>query len=354
MFGPSVPSAGPLDARICILAEAPGTEESSRGIPLVGPSGHELRRQLNIVGVNLDDCLKINVFSRQPGDNNLALYGVPKGAGGLEALGPLSLNPITFLHPDHLHELHRVYGEIAEAAPNVLIALGNTATWALGLGQGIASLRGSIHTADIPGLGRPLKVLPTYHPAAVLRQWDLRSIVLTDLEKAYAESFSPEFCFDNSELWINPTLEDIREFDDLHMVRASICACDIETKRGQITCLSFAPTVGYSLVIPFWIEGASPNYWATVEEEAEAWGYVRRWLERPDLTLVFQNGTYDAQYLQRHATIRGMTEDTMLMSHSLWSELPKGLGHLGASFANVPSWKQMRRFTREEALKRDD
>lgn len=355
MFGPSVPSHGPLDARIMILAEAPGTEESNALKPLIGPSGYELRRQLSIIGVNLDDCRKCNVFSRQPSGNNLALYTVPKDdPRAFHDLGYLTANPLGYMELSHRHELERLYAEVAAVQPHVLIALGNTACWALGLGQGIAALRGSIHTADIPGLGRPLKVLPTYHPAAVLRQWDLRSIVITDLEKAYSESHSPHFAFDNSELWINPTLEDLVEFDNLYMAHASICAADIETKRGQITCLSFAPSVDVSLVIPFWIEGVVPNYWPDAASEAVAWSFVRKWMERPDLVKVFQNGLYDLQYLQRHCTPRACTEDTMLMSHSLWSELPKGLGHLGASFANVPSWKRMRTFAKEEQLKRDD
>jgi DNA polymerase I-like protein with 3'-5' exonuclease and polymerase domains len=205
----------------------------------------------------------------------------------------------------------------------------------------------------VPGLCRPVKVLPTYHPAAVLRQWDTRVIAIADLEKAHVESRSPDFSFDNSELWLAPTLQDLLDFDHHHMAHATICAADIETKRGQITCLSFAPTVEVSLVIPFWVEGPNPNYWPDAESEATAWSFVRKWMEREDLTKVFQNGLYDLQYLSRHCNPRACTEDTMLQHHSLYSELRKGLGFLGSVYANTPAWKFMRTWKNEE-LKRDD
>lgn len=352
-FGPTVPSSGPRRSNILILGEAPGSEETERGKPFVGPSGHELRRMLRTLGIDMETCLVTNTFSRQPANNNIALYGAPGRSDCLRHLGPLTVNPITYLDPAHAHELDRLYAEIATCRPNVIVALGNTACWALGLGQGIGALRGSIHTAQVPGMDRAVKVLPTYHPAAVLRQWDQRTIALADLEKAHVESHSPEFSYDNTELWLSPTLDDIQEFDAIHMATARVCAADIETKRGQITCLSFAPSVSVSLVIPFWIEGPEPSYW-TPSEEAVAWRYVQRWMERADLIKVFQNGLFDLQYLSAYCNPRSCTADTMLMHHSLFSELRKGLGFLGSVYANYPSWKFMRTFKVEEQLKRDD
>lgn len=354
MFSAPVPSSGPTPAKILILAEAPGEREVEAGQPLVGPSGWELRRMLATIGANLDDCRKVNVFSRRPDDNNLSLFGVPDGSEEARSLGPLTRNPILFVNDKWLPEVARVHREIATCNPNVVIALGNTACWALGLGIGINNLRGSLYTVSIPGLSRPLKVLPTFHPAAVLRNWSERVIALADLEKAYVEARTPEATFDNTELWLQPSLDDLRRFDVDHMRAATVCATDVETKRGQITCVSFCPTPSVSLAIPFWVEGQQPHYWSSVEDEVAAWGYVRRWVERPDLTKVMQNGLYDLQYFLRHGiSPRACTEDTMLAHHSLYSELRKGLGFLGSIYCNVPSWKKMRTFRKEEDLKRD-
>lgn len=353
-FGPIVPSAGPIPARIVVLAEAPGDVESAKGVPLVGPSGYELRRMLNTIGVELNDTRRINVFSRQPTDNNLHLYGATEPDRAFRDLGPLASNPLTYMDAQHCGELARVRSEISACNPNVIIALGNTATWALGLGLGIGALRGSVHTTNING--RTIKVVPTYHPASVLRQWDQRVIALADLAKAERESHYPELRFDNTELWLNPTLDDLEEFDRVHMQSASRCACDIETKRGQIDFICFTPEpADVSISIPFWVAGLQPNYWPTPRDECAAWRYVHRWMEREDLVKVFQNGMFDLSHIpQTGCTPRNCSEDTMLQSHSLYSELQKGLGFLGSIHTNVPSWKKMIHVKNEDLLKRDD
>lgn len=354
-FGPIVPSAGPLNAKIFVLAEAPGEHESQRGVPRVGPSGHELRRMLATIGVSLDACYKANVFSRQPAGSNLHLFTVTRDdPRACIARGPLTSAPLGYCNVEFEPELHRLYAELEVVRPNIILALGNTACWALGLGTGINGLRGAVHTTQVNG--RVVKVLPTYHPASILRQWDQRVVALADLAKAERESHYPELRFDNTELWLNPTLEDLEEFDREHMTPATRCACDIETKRGQMDFICFTPSpADVSLSIPFWINGPQPNYWATVEEELTAWGYVRKWMERPDLIKVFQNGMYDLAYIPTVGiTPRGCSEDTMLQAHSLHSELQKGLGFLGTVHCNTPSWKSMIHHRHDELVKAGD
>ena len=242
-FGPPVPSSGPLSAKIALIGEAPGDEESIRLRPFVGPSGQELRRMLRTVGVNMEDCYVTNVFSCQPSGNNLSLYGDGDRSGLGGTLGPLTSNPTTFVSDEHYHHITRLHAESPPCSPNITILLGNTAMWACGLGQGIKALRGSLSTVILPGMVRPLKVLPTYHPAAVLRDYSLRIIAISDLQKAVNESTSPATTVRHHELWLAPSLGDLREFDNRYMAQSAICAVDIETKRGQITCVSFAPAL---------------------------------------------------------------------------------------------------------------
>jgi len=353
MFSQPVPSHGPTNARILLLAEAPGEREVERGQPLVGPSGHELRRMLNTVGVDLNDCRKVNVFSYRPlAGNDISRFGVAPGhPDGDVSLGPLTNNPRSFMDRRHRMEVERCHKELVDCRPHIVVALGNTATWALGLGTGINALRGSLQS------WRGIKVLPTYHPAAVLRQWDLRPVAIADLAKAERESHSPDLHYDNTTLWLMPTLDELREFDEQYMSHTTRCAADIEIKRGQIDCISFAPTPEVSLSIPFWTERADglwESYWPTLKEELVAWGYVRKWLEDPHIAKVFQNGLFDLQHLQPYCSPRNCTEDTMLMSHSLWSEMSKGLGFLGSIHANYPAWKSLRTYKKEDDWKRDD
>lgn len=372
-LGPIVYPFGPSPNRLMLIGEAPGRDESRERIPFVGPSGRELRRMLATIGVRLDEVYRTNVFNQQPPGNELHLgYGVPRDHPmACQEIGPLTTKPTTYLHRNHLSQLERLRGEILACAPNVIVALGGTATWALGLGGGISNLRGSVHLFEEGG--RRFKVLPTFHPAAVLREWPLRVTALADLEKAVRESATAALTFDNTELWLRPTLDDLREFGERYMENATECAVDVETRRGQISCISFAPTVDHALVIPFWVDqgraevgngggvggdtgGPSPHYWPTQIEEKKAWQWVRGVVESPTITKVTQNGIYDQTYFRNpHGmTPRGFREDTMLLHHSLFSELRKGLGYLGSIYASVPSWKNLRTYRKEEQLKRDD
>lgn len=346
-FGPVVPSVGPPNARIFILGDHPHETTLFNG-------EYELRRMLTTIGVNLHDCYRSTVFSRQPAGGAVQLFGLPNAPPETRSLGPLTRNPITYLDPDWLPELDRLRAELLSVSPNVVIALGPVACWALLQQSSLTELRGTIHVSNFLPT-RELKVLPTYHPSAVLRQWDTRVIALADLEKAHSESHSPKFQYDNTELWLQPTLADLYDFGDNHLHPATICATDVETKRGQITCVSFAPNPQISLTVPFWQDGSEPNYWPTDADEAEAWKWVAHWIEKPGLVKVLQNGTFDFQYFARHGMVpQNFREDTMLAHHSLYSEMRKGLGFLGSIYANVPSWKFMRTYKVEEQLKRDD
>lgn len=311
---------------------------------------------LRTLGMDLDSIYKTNVFCRQPPDNDIAVgYGVDKAAASeaSKALGPLTLNPTTYIADEHLPELDRLREEIRACNPNVILALGNTACWAL-LGQsGINNLRGVVHVSHFLGQDQPVKVLPTYHPAAVLRQWEWRVVAIADIEKARTEADSPQFRYDNSELWLNPTIEDLWDFEQRYLLSAKEIAFDVETKRGQITCLSLSPDPSISLAIPFWLEGSNPHYWSA-KDEIFVWKWVKRWMES-DVPKVMQNGMYDIQYCRAHGiTPRNFLHDTMLMHHSLYSEMRKSLGFLGSIYCNVPSWKFMRTYKREEVVKKDD
>ena len=354
-----------------VIGEAPGREETERGRPFIGPSGRELRRMLATIGIRLDEVYTTNVFNQQPPGNELHLgYGVPRDHPfACLDFGPLTKQPTTYLHATHVAQIKRLYSEILACAPNVIIALGGTATWALGMGGGISNLRGAVHLFEEGG--KRTKVLPTFHPAAVLREWPLRVTALADLEKAVRESTSPGVLFDNTELWLRPTLDDLGDFGVRYMEAATECAVDVETRRGQISCVSFAPDVDHAIVIPFWVEpgGAagvegcepggdvgSPHYWETQHEERKAWRWVQRWVEDPALTKVTQNGIFDMTYFRNpHGmTPRGFREDTMLQHHSLFPELRKGLGYLGSIYCSVPQWKNLRTYKQEELLKRED
>ena len=122
-----------------------------------------------------------NVFNAKPEGNDITTFFTNRKEGDT-TLPPLKAGK--FLRPELRSHVEALWQKVLDVNPNLVVAFGNTACWAL-LGQAkISVLRGTVLRSE----RLAVKVLPTYHPAAVLRQWNLRPIVLTDLEKANREA----------------------------------------------------------------------------------------------------------------------------------------------------------------------
>jgi uracil-DNA glycosylase len=336
-------STGPKNAKLAIVGEAWGEEEDKLGMPFVGQAGRELTNLLSEAKINRHECFITNVFNIRPFDNKIdSLCGKKADVTNtLPALGQAK-----YILDIHLHHLERLFWQLREVRPNLVLALGNTACWALLQSQKISALRGTVTTSVVLP---QQKVLPTYHPAAILRNWSLRPITLTDLFKAKRQLEFPEIRRPERFIWINPTLEEIKAWA---LQDHQILSVDIETKNGQITCIGFARSTSDALVIPFWNKTtADQSYWTSLSEELAAWYWVRYLLEHPAPKL-FQNGLYDLQYILRMGfRPNNVLEDTMLLHHALFPELPKGLGFMGSVYTDETSWKLMRQ---EKELEKQD
>jgi uracil-DNA glycosylase len=348
LYNPCIKSVGPKNARVMAIGEAPGEQEEYSGIPFFGPAGQEFDRLLEEAGFKRSELYLTNVLRTRPPFNKMEAVCVKKkDLPGSYSLPPLSQGK--YLHPDLVPELDRLRSEIDEVKPWLILSLGNTALWGV-LGQtGISRLRGTIQ----PGPGG-CKVLPTYHPSAVLRQWDLRPIVSTDFCKARAESLFPEIRRPRRELLINPTLDELRAAYNRGAQEAKILATDVETKRGQITCCSFSWRKDFGVVIPFVdLRQSDRSFWRSLGEECQAWLLVQEFLALP-VPKLFQNGLYDIQYYRKHGLhIENPLHDTMLLHHSMYPEMLKGLGFLGSVYTNEASWKLLRQRSDDE-LKREE
>jgi len=328
---------------IVIVGEAWGREEEIAQAPFVGTSGKLLTRLLRDAGINREHCWLTNVINRHPmgddfdefcGTEAQALAGYPAHHG------------TKYVHRKYSPELDRLSRELSLHKPNICILLGNTAMWALLGKSGIAKWRGSVDVSTHTRSG--IKCLPTYHPAAVSREHSLRATVIMDLQKAERQSHFSEIRWPKRELWIEPSLGDLHEFEQRYIRDSTILAVDIETAGSQVTTVGFAPAKDVALVIPFYdprTKGRS--YWDTPDDERRAWQFVKRILQRDTIRKVFQNGLYDIAFLYRSVGIKvkGATEDTMLLHHSLQPESLKGLGYLGSIYTDERAWKHMRTST---------
>ena len=333
---------------IAIVGEAWGVEELKARTPFVGYSGRYLTTLLRDAGINRRECLLTNVFQLHPAGNDLDELCGPKAVG---VSGYPALHGSKYVREEYAPELKRLADELVEADPNVVIALGNTALWAMLGKTGISKFRGvtdiSTHTAT------GFKVLPTYHPMAVLRQISLRPTVVLDLAKALRESEYPELRRPHREIFLPETIEDLYDYRARYL--NGRVSCDIETIGRHITCFGVGPDGRSALVIPFFdSRKKGRSYWPDSDSEEQAWKFVKDICEDQTLKKVFQNGMYDIAFLYRSVGIRvlGAEHDTMLLHHALQPESLKSLGFLGSIYTDEGAWKQMR--DKVTTIKRDE
>jgi uracil-DNA glycosylase len=335
--------------KIALIGEAWGEAEERERVPFVGAAGFELNRMLDEAGIRRADCFLTNVFNLRPRPtNDISNLCVPK-AQDRSGLPPLSSGK--YIAAEFLGELTRLQRELLDVKPNIVVAFGGTASWALLHNGAISKIRGGIAASVSPP---GLKVLPTYHPASIFKgNWEHRPLIVMDLMKAKRESEFPDIRLPKRTVYIEPTLEDLEWFYDTHLHTAKNISVDIETGQDQITCIGFAPRVDISLVVPFVDLRRGGSYWPDFQSESRAWNFVRRVLSSP-IPKLFQNGLFDLHFLWRRHGIatRNAAEDTMLLHHALHPESEKGLGFLGSVYTNEASWKLMRGKT--ETIKRDE
>lgn len=332
--------------QVVIVGEAWGEREELAGKPFVGPAGHLLDAFLNAAGIVRRDLYLTNVFNLRPPGNRIPALCGPK-AEGIPDMPAIDTGK--YVRVEYADELNRLYREIKALNPNVVVALGGTACWALLKDRRIKRLRGS-PTIGVTGH----KVLPTYHPAAVLREMKLRPIVFSDFGKIVRESAYPEIRRPKREFWLEPTLADLAAFEPF-IRRAKKLSVDIETWNRQITCIGFAPDESRAIVIPFiWHGRPAGNYWPTLSDELFAWHYVKKWLNF-GIPLVGQNFHYDLNYLWTKYGIAphgAEVHDTMLLHHAMQPEMEKSLAFLSSIYTTEPQHKFMR--TDIKTLKKED
>lgn len=344
----------PLDCEFFFVGEAPGQSEEGK-TPFLGASGQELRRIISDAEIPLAKCGFSNVFMDRPEDNKILsfttgkadAYAKAKAVGFAYTFPPLQAN--AYVEPHRLWEVLRLRQEIAWARPKVIVPLGNTPLWALAGVTGIGKFRGAVMESTLlPGM----KLVPTYHPAFILRVWDLRSIMIADLIKARKEALVEGIQYPKREIWLHPSLEDLELFERLYLP-ADILSVDIELLGPFISCIGFAPARDVSLVVPF-VNLDGSNYWPDIRSETVAWEWVQRILWNAP-SILMHNGLFDTQHLLASSIVpRHYDRDTMFKHHSMYPELQKALGFLGTIYCNERAWKTIRPRHKQELEKEED
>ncbi|MFN2530482.1 MAG: uracil-DNA glycosylase [Pyrinomonadaceae bacterium] len=156
-----VHSEGNRKARLMFVGEAPGADEDDQARPFVGRAGQLLTKIIESIGFKREEVLIANVNRCRPPGNR---QPTPE--------------EVSMCKPFLLRE-------IAIVQPEVIVVLGNTAMRnLLGLKEGITKVRGKFQDY------KTIRVMPTYHPAFLLRDPSKKRETWEDLKKVrdYLES----------------------------------------------------------------------------------------------------------------------------------------------------------------------
>ena len=158
---------GNPNALVMFIGEAPGAVEDKTGRPFVGPAGNLLTDIIEKgMGLKRQDVYIANILKCRPPDNR-----DPKPEEIIACI-PYLQRQIELINPE------------------IIVALGaHAAKTLLDTPKAIGQLRGIFHEY-IPGIGhKPIKLMPTFHPAYLLRNYsdDNRRKVWEDMKKVLAE-----------------------------------------------------------------------------------------------------------------------------------------------------------------------
>lgn len=145
---------GNPDADLMFVGEGPGADEDSQGLPFVGAAGQLLNRILAAAEISREEVYIANVVKCRPPNNR-----VPN-------------------HDEVAACLPYLRRQIALIRPRILVCLGSLATQALIDPKArISQVRGQWFERD------GIKMMPTFHPAALLRDPSRKRPVWEDIQK---------------------------------------------------------------------------------------------------------------------------------------------------------------------------
>jgi len=319
-----VKTTGTKGSAIMLVGEAPGSEENQTGLPFQGPAGKMLNFLLQQSGISRTECVVANVARIQPPQNNIAHYFADKS--------------MTLPTPQLQEWINLLRTEILEYSPNIIVALGAVAQHILTGERGITAFRGFIQPCQLVS---GFKVLSTYHPAAVLREYKLHFTTIMDFRKASANSESRHIPPDPrrfhatiSYLEFIKYIQELSKFD----ITAPPIAVDIETCQPNshihIMGIADSPTRAYSFEIL-----RDHKTLLTREDEFFLWKSLDTLFQRR--RLIMHNGSYDATVLMQNNGIycKNFSIDTLVAAHVCWPECPRSLAYLSSICLDVPAWK---------------
>lgn len=314
---------GPTNAKIMIVGESLGAEEERLGRPFVGGAGQLLENVLTQTHISRGDVYITNLVKVRPPKNEIKL------------LGELGLRVEEFIP--------LLKAEIERVRPNVVVALGNEALGVLTSLYGIMKWRGSIVEST---LVKGQKVIGSVHPAAILRNYKWKALLMIDMKRVREESKTREIKLPERASLIEPSFDEVRRTFDL-LDKGEKVSFDIEIdKDNLISCLGLSSSVDWAISIPF--RKGYQSYW-TEGEEYVVWKMIRDFFHSGKL-FIAQNALFDMKFLVPKLGYFDCYMDTMWAHQLIYAEIPKGLDTLCSIYTRETYYKDARKVWKDLSL----
>lgn len=297
---------GPVPAKTMIIGEAPGYREDDLAKPFAGKSGQLLDRSLEKVGLSREQVFITNVVKCRPPDNR-----TPTKAE-MAACRPY------------------LDAEIEAVKPEFIMPVGNSGL-SLIKKSGIMSKRGEVF--DYNGA----KVLPTVHPAAVLRNPRYAEVFDTDLNtlsrlvRGESGPSGTRVFLVRDKRSLTRTLQAI--------LRAPAVAYDVETTLGgefapdpDIATIAISPKPGLAFVVPV----AHPE--TPWRDPYRVLGVVSHALAYTRGKRIAHNAKFDDRWISHFGAPVRADFDTMIAAHVLDENRFKALKYLAQLLLGVDPW----------------
>jgi len=174
----AVPGVGSPDAAVLFVGEGPGFDEDHKGEPFVGRSGQLLDKIMAAIGLSRASVYIANIVKCHP----MTDPSDPEKRGNDR---PPSPEEIAACRP-------WLDAQIRAISPRFIVTLGAVPARVLLQDQTpISKIRGRWRTYDPGGGAAPVRLLPTFHPAALLRNPNLKRDVWEDMKSLREELSKP-------------------------------------------------------------------------------------------------------------------------------------------------------------------
>lgn len=320
---------GREDAEIMVVTDYPSKEELASGKAGVGYVGRMIGGWFQEHKFSFDHTYKTSYIKTD--------FTLPRAKNKQEDALKDCLDAFK---PDSFGKI--LASEIAEVKPNVIISAGEYATRYLTGRRNIQKLRGSIlPVCDAPRLDlgdaaripTHIRVVPIIHPRDVLQKHIHTYYTSFDVSRAIKLRSRKDPYKEPGNLWICWTGQALSNWWSDRGWKSKFLTLDIETYLNFITCISFCGDGKEAFSIPLLDKRTQPLDRALLLK-----GIAK--ILGNKIPKVNQNIDFDDDVLgQWGLRVENIFDDTMLLGHTIYPELPKGLDFYTSIYTEIPYYK---------------